>query len=54
VRFADFADGGDCGAAQPGFWARGIVGDHGFEFHGKNLLTTLIDLPFAVSPVIAG
>jgi sulfate transport system permease protein len=25
-----------------------------FEFHGKNLLTTLIDLPFAVSPVIAG
>ncbi len=25
-----------------------------FEFGGKNLLTTLIDLPFAVSPVIAG
>lgn len=25
-----------------------------FEFRGKNLLTTLIDLPFAVSPVIAG
>jgi sulfate/thiosulfate transport system permease protein len=25
-----------------------------FEFQGKNLLTTLIDLPFAVSPVIAG
>ena len=25
-----------------------------FEFPGKNLLTTLIDLPFAVSPVIAG
>jgi sulfate transport system permease protein len=25
-----------------------------FEFHGKNLLTTLIDLPFAVSPVISG
>jgi sulfate/thiosulfate transport system permease protein len=25
-----------------------------FDFHGKNLLTTLIDLPFAVSPVIAG
>ena len=25
-----------------------------FEFAGKNLLTTLIDLPFTVSPVIAG
>ncbi|MGQ0383321.1 MAG: sulfate ABC transporter permease subunit CysW [Gammaproteobacteria bacterium] len=25
-----------------------------FEFRGKNLLVTLIDLPFAVSPVIAG
>ena len=25
-----------------------------FEFHGKNILITLIDLPFAVSPVIAG
>lgn len=25
-----------------------------FEFRGKNFLTTLIDLPFAVSPVIGG
>ena len=25
-----------------------------FEFKGKNLLITLVDLPFAVSPVIAG
>jgi sulfate transport system permease protein len=25
-----------------------------FSFRGKNVLTTLIDLPFAVSPVIAG
>jgi sulfate/thiosulfate transport system permease protein len=25
-----------------------------FHFRGKNLLTTLIDLPFAVSPVISG
>lgn len=25
-----------------------------FEFKGKNLLTTMIDLPFAISPVIAG
>lgn len=25
-----------------------------FQFRGKNLLTTLIDLPFAVSPVVSG
>ena len=25
-----------------------------FSFHGKNVLTTLIDLPFAISPVISG
>ena len=25
-----------------------------FDFHGKNLLLTLIDLPFSVSPVIVG
>src|ERR1700752_1313463 len=25
-----------------------------FDFRGKRLLTTLIDLPFAVSPVVAG
>src|SRR6266436_4036409 len=25
-----------------------------FEFRGKSLLTTLIDLPFSVSPVVAG
>ena len=25
-----------------------------FEFHGKAFLTTLIDLPFSVSPVVAG
>jgi sulfate transport system permease protein len=25
-----------------------------FEFHGKNILITLIDLPFSVSPVVAG
>ena len=25
-----------------------------FEFPGKSLLTTLIDLPFAVSPVVSG
>jgi sulfate transport system permease protein len=25
-----------------------------FEFRGKNFLTTLIDLPFSVSPVVAG
>lgn len=25
-----------------------------FEFKGKNILTTLIDLPFSISPIIAG
>jgi sulfate transport system permease protein len=30
------------------------VGDRQFAFRGKSLLVTLIDLPFAVSPVIAG
>ena len=25
-----------------------------FEFHGKTVLTTLIDLPFSVSPVVSG
>ncbi len=25
-----------------------------YQFHGKQLLTTLIDLPFSVSPVVAG
>ena len=25
-----------------------------FDFRGKNLLLTLIDLPFSVSPVVAG
>jgi sulfate transport system permease protein len=25
-----------------------------FEFHGKSLLTTLIDLPFSISPVVSG
>lgn len=25
-----------------------------FQFHGKNVLLTLIDLPFAVSPVVSG
>jgi len=30
------------------------VGNRQFEFRGKSLLVTLIDLPFAVSPVISG
>lgn len=25
-----------------------------FEFHGKSILTSLIDLPFSVSPIVAG
>lgn len=35
-----------------GVCAAWVIAKH--EFRGKNLLTTLIDLPFAVSPVIAG
>jgi sulfate/thiosulfate transport system permease protein len=35
-----------------GVCASWVIGK--FHFRGKNLLTTLIDLPFAVSPVISG
>jgi sulfate transport system permease protein len=35
-----------------GVCAAWVIGK--FQFRGKNLLTTLIDLPFAVSPVISG
>ena len=51
---ADAAYGGDRGAAEPGVRPGGGVGHRKFEFRGKNLLITLIDLPFAVSPVISG
>ena len=30
------------------------VGNREIRFRGKSVLTTLIDLPFSVSPVIAG
>ena len=30
------------------------MGDRPFQFPGRTLLTTLIDLPFSVSPVVAG
>ena len=46
---------GDRRAAQSGLRRRGGVGDRASStFRGKSLLITLIDLPFAVSPVIAG
>jgi sulfate transport system permease protein len=35
-----------------GLWASWAIAK--FEFHGKSFLITLIDLPFAVSPVISG
>ena len=37
-----------CSASRP----RGLIAK--FDFRGKSLLITLIDLPFAVSPVISG
>ena len=51
---ADAAHRRDRGAAQPRLRRRRGLGIAKFEFRGKNLLITLIDLPFAVSPVISG
>ena len=45
---------GDRRAPERGLRHRCGLGDRKFEFKGKSLLTTLIDLPFSVSPVIAG
>ena len=45
---------GDRGAAQPVFGIAAAWAIAKFEFRGKKLLITLIDLPFSVSPVIAG
>jgi sulfate/thiosulfate transport system permease protein len=42
-------------AAEPGVRRGGAAWAIAkFEFRGKSLLITLIDLPFAVSPVISG
>ena len=41
-------------AAEPGVRHRGRLGIAKFEFRGKAFLTTLVDLPFSVSPVVAG
>ena len=46
--------GGCRGAAQHRFRRRGGVAIAKFDFRGKQLLVTLIDLPFSVSPVVAG
>ncbi len=43
-----------CGAAQPGVRVAAAWSIAKFSFRGKNLLITLIDLPFSVSPVISG
>ena len=45
---------GDRGAGQPGLRRRAGWAIAKFDFRGKQLLMTLIDLPFAVSPVISG
>ena len=45
--------GSPCRSTSPSGWRRrGAIAK--FEFRGKSLLITLIDLPFAVSPVISG
>jgi len=54
VRFADFADGGDCGCAQPGFWARGIVGDHALRVSRQEPAHNADRLAVRVSPVYRG
>ena len=51
---ADPARGGDRGAANLVFGLCAAWAIAKFEFRGKSLLITLIDLPFSVSPVIAG
>ncbi len=44
----------DLGAAQSGVRVIAAWAIAKFEFRGKSLLITLIDLPFSVSPVISG
>jgi sulfate transport system permease protein len=46
--------GGYRGSAQPRLRRRRRLAIAKFEFKGKAFLTTLIDLPFSVSPVISG
>jgi ABC-type sulfate transport system permease subunit len=43
-----------CGAAEPGVRRGCGLGIAKYEFRGKAFLTTLVDLPFSVSPVVAG
>ena len=42
------------GGVEPGLWRCGGLGDRPISFPGRSLLVSLIDLPFAVSPVVAG
>ena len=51
---ADAADRRDLGAANLVFGLAASWAIAKFDFRGKNLLLTLIDMPFAVSPVISG
>ena len=50
----DASDGGDLGALNLVFGVAAAWAVTKFQFRGKNMLMTLIDLPFAVSPVISG
>jgi sulfate transport system permease protein len=50
----DAAGGGDRGSLNLVFGVAAAWAIAKFEFRGKSALITLIDLPFAVSPVIAG
>jgi sulfate transport system permease protein len=51
---ADADRGRHRGAAEPGVRRGRAWAIAKFEFRGKSLLLTLIDLPFSVSPVISG
>ncbi len=51
---ADAAGGGAFRAAQSSLRFGSVMAIAKFQFPGKNLLITFIDLPFSVSPVVAG
>ena len=51
---SDAAGGGHRRPPEPCVWSGCGLGIGKFEFVGKSLLITLIDLPFSVSPVVSG
>ena len=50
----DFAARRHCSAYEPGFGVAAAWAIAKFEFVGKSLLITPVDLPFSVSPVVSG